>query len=182
METNPFTLTVAISEAQTLPSSVGSHRSTRNHPAVEVAAPPKSPGVGPRHSMYPDATLGPNPGGVWGLKPLGFEGPVGLFGASGYGKFTYIGVVWGVNGAAYMAVPWSVWGLDMVGSCLGSICIDSLRFWSTSVFMVLTRSPSCPHERGCRTNIGPCDLRPIVCGSYLPMKGCQGFWTAKNCL
>ena len=28
-----------------------------------------------------------------------------------YGIFTYIGVVLGVNGAAYMAVPWSVWDL-----------------------------------------------------------------------
>ena len=28
-----------------------------------------------------------------------------------YGIFAYLGVVWGVNGAAYMAVPWSVYGI-----------------------------------------------------------------------
>ena len=44
---------------------------------------------------HPDATLGSHmegsepesSGGVWGLKSLGFEGPVGLFGASGHVKF-----------------------------------------------------------------------------------------------
>ena len=30
-----------------------------------------------------------------------------------YAIYAYIGVVWGVNGAAYMAVPWSVWVLKL---------------------------------------------------------------------
>ena len=29
-----------------------------------------------------------------------------------YAVYAYVGVVWGVNGAAYMAVPWSLWDLD----------------------------------------------------------------------
>ena len=30
---------------------------------------------------------------------------------NGTAIYAYIRVVWGVNGAAYMAVPWSVWVL-----------------------------------------------------------------------
>ena len=54
----------------------------------------------------------PNTNPTWfhvGLFSAGRIGQDALPRHSMYAAYAYIGVVLGVNGAAYMAVPWSVW-------------------------------------------------------------------------
>ena len=52
-----------------------------------------------------------------------------------YAIYAYIGVVWGVNGAAYMAVPWSGWDgyhLHVPGVTKGWCLVPSSEwmFWA----------------------------------------------------